>query len=483
MDGNRKKSTLRNLLIIAGPMVFSQASDTVMLFVDRLFLSRIGEEYLAASMSGGLTQLMISSFFIGTIGYVTAVVAQYYGAGKKTKCSEAAFQAIILAAASYPLLLAVSPAMRLLLRAVGQSPVQVDLAYTYFQTLIFGVVFLVLRHALAGFFVGIGRTTVVMAANAVGMLVNIPINYVLIFGKFGFPEMGLRGAAIGTIAGNFVIFVILLAFYLRGRNRSEFETHKSLSFRPDILRILLKFGIPAGIEMFLNIAAFNLFVQTMHTYGTRVAASVTIAFNWDIVSFLPMLGMGHAVTSLVGRNIGAGNLQEARKTAFTGLKTAWVYSGAMVVIFVVFAEALVSIFLTGENSAPDSEVRTLAVVMLRLASLYLLADSAQLVFVGALRGAGDTRWVMSASVAIHWVFTSSVFILIKFVKVNPVTAWICFIGFIIILGFMMFFRFRGGKWMELRIIDGSDEPPDSRYSTGACPEIISEEPLDDGKET
>ena len=427
----KNQSTFRRLLIIAVPMVISQASDTMMLFVDRLFLSRLGEEYLAASMSGGLTLFMVSSFFIGTIGYVTAVVAQYYGAGRKEKCAAAVFQAGILSVLSYPVLIAASPLIKLFFSGVGQTELQVNLAYTYFHTLIFGVVFLILRNALAGFFIGIGRTTIVMVANAMGMLINIPVNYILIYGKFGFPAMGLRGAAIGTICGNAVIFLILIGFYFRKRNREEFSTHKSIGFNFKIMKTLLRYGIPAGIEMLLNVAAFNLFVQTMHTYGTKVAAAVTVAFNWDIVAFLPMLGMGHAVTSLVGQNVGACDIEEAKKSTYTGLKTAWVYSFTMVLVFVVFTRQLVGVFYQGIGSEDYS---SLAVTMLRLASIYILADSAQIVFVGALRGAGDTRWVMAISVALHWIFTGTVIFLIKVVKVSPVRAWLCFIGFIVVLG-------------------------------------------------
>jgi MATE family multidrug resistance protein len=471
------KTTLQRLLIIAVPMVVSQASDTIMMFVDRLFLSRLGEEYLAASMSGGLTQFMVSSFFIGTIGYVTAVVAQYYGAGRKEKCAEATFQAAVLSALSYPILLFISPLARPFFSLLGQSALQVDLAYTYFHALIFGVIFLILRHALAGFFIGIGRTTVVMIANAAGMLVNIPLNYILIYGKLGFPALGLQGAAIGTILGNVTIFFILLGFYLRGKNRAEFLTHKALVFRPAILKTLLRFGVPAGIEMFLNVAAFNLFVQTMHSYGTKVAAAVTIAFNWDLVAFLPMLGMGHAVTALVGQNVGAGDLDEARKTAFTGLKSAWVYSSSMVVIFVLGAPALAGLFIPG--LAPGgSEVSRLAVVMLRLASIYILADSAQIVFVGALRGAGDTRWVMAVSVIIHWVFAGAVIYLIKVVKISPVAAWGFFIGFIVLLGFTMFFRFQSGQWKKIKMIEKEEGCEEYHYITGACPEVMTEEPLE-----
>jgi putative MATE family efflux protein len=315
-----RRTTLQRLLKIALPMVVSQASDSIMMFADRVFLSRIGEIELSASMAGGLTMFMLSSLFIGTVGYVTAIVAQYYGAKRFPQCGEATFQSILIALFCYPILLALSPLVRHFFVLAGHAPLQIELGYLYFQTLIFGSVFLILRYALAGFFLGIGRTTVVMLANFAGMLINIPANYVLIFGKLGFPALGLQGAAIGTILGNATIFLILLLFYLRGTNRTQFNTNRSLRFRPQIMRRLLRFGIPAGFEMFLSVTAFNLFVQFMHSYGTDVAAAVTIAFNWDIVAFIPMLGMSHATTALVGQNIGV--RIERGKHRFPGYRAA-----------------------------------------------------------------------------------------------------------------------------------------------------------------
>jgi MATE family multidrug resistance protein len=432
-------------------MVVSQASDSIMMFVDRVFLSRVGELHLAASMAGGLTMFMLSSFFIGTVGYVTAIVAQYYGAKRYELCGEATFQSILIALVCYPVLLGLSPLVRYFFVLAGHAPRQIELGYLYFQTLIFGSVFLILRYALAGFFLGVGRTTVVMLANLAGMLINIPFNYVLIFGKLGFPAMGLQGAAIGTIAGNATIFAILLLFYLRGVNRAQFNTNRSLKFRPQIMGKLLRFGIPSGFEMFLSVTAFNLFVQFMHSYGTVVAAAVTITFNWDIVAFIPMLGMSHATTALVGQNIGAGDREEARRSTYVALRVAWVYSGFMVLLFVFGTRYLVGAFASGFG-ANAAQIASLAVVMLRLAAIYTLADSAQLVFTGALRGAGDTRWVMRMSIGLHWVFSGVAIFLIRSIQADPVTVWLVFIAFVMGLGLVMFLRFRGGKWRQIQLI-------------------------------
>jgi MATE family multidrug resistance protein len=132
-------------------MVVSQASDTIMMFTDRLFLSRLGEAYITAAMSGGLTAFMVSSFFVGTVGYTNAVVAQLFGAGRGQDCAQATVQGLILALICYPLILAVSPLARWLFILAGQSPLQVSLGYEYFQYIIFGSLFLVLRYALPAF--------------------------------------------------------------------------------------------------------------------------------------------------------------------------------------------------------------------------------------------------------------------------------------------------------------------------------------------
>ncbi|MEW5818249.1 MAG: MATE family efflux transporter, partial [Spirochaetota bacterium] len=438
-----KQTTLARLLRIAFPMVISQASDSIMLFVSRLFLSRLGEEYLSASMSGGLTQFMLSSFFIGTVGYVNALVAQLYGAERKEECAEATFQAVLLAAACYPLLLVISPLARYLFLLSGQQPVQIALGYEYFQTLVFGSIFLVLRFAVSGFFLGIGRTTAVMLANLTAMLISIPANYVFIFGKLGFPAMGLRGAALGTISGNMIAFIILFTLFLRPGNRREFNTHKCFRLNRRFIEILLRFGLPTGFEMFLNMSAFNIFLQFMHSYGIHVAAAVTITFNWDIVAFIPMIGMSNAATALVGQNIGAGDYEEAKHSTYVALRVAWIYSGSMMLLFLFATRHLVGTFASGFDGN-TRDIIVLASVMLRLASIYTLADSAQLIFTGALRGAGDTRWVMLMSVGLHWAFAVVSIFIIRVVKADPVTVWIFFIGLIVCLGIAMFLRFRSG---------------------------------------
>jgi len=149
----------------------------------------------------------------------------------------------------------------------------------------------------------------------------------------------------------------------------------------------------------------------------------------------------------------------------------------MVLVFLLGARSLANVFLPGLEDG-GTEVATMAVVFLRLAALYILADSAQLVFVGALRGAGDTRWVMVMSVTLHWGFAGVALILIKVLRVDPVLAWVCFIGVIIVMGVTFFLRFLRGKWEKIDMIGRDREAPDYPCSSPACPEVIQEEPIE-----
>ena len=441
---------LRRLLNIAFPMIVSQTSETIMLFVDRLFLSRVSKLHLAAAMSGGLTSFTVASIFSGIAGYVNAIVAQYYGAREPRQCARAVTQALCFSVMAVPVLVTVSLFVPFFFELMGHDPEQIPLETIYARWLMGGAIILLLRQSLTGFFLGIGRTRVVMASNIAAMFVNIPLNYVLIFGRLGFPELGMTGAAIGTLGGGLTALLILLFTYLSRRVNAEYGTRSAFRFDRVMLARLLRFGTPAGVEIFLNLLAFNLFVQLMHGYGASVAAATTIAFNWDIVSFIPMLGLGIATTAVVGQYIGAGDPEGARRTALLALRVGWIYSGAMMLLFFVAARPLVAVFASG--FADTGEVSSLARTMLRLVGLYVVADSTQLVFAGALRGSGDTNWVMRASAIIHWIFASLVIVLIRVVGVEPLVVWAVFIGFVLSLSVTMFLRFRSGKWQAYRVI-------------------------------
>ncbi len=335
---------MRELLAIALPMVVSQACDTIMMFTDRLFLSRLGPEEMNASMAGGLMCFVMMTFFLGLTGYSTALVAQYLGSGRKDRCATATTQAMLIALTAYPLILLARPLVHFAFAKTGISPGQLTPQIEYFDVVIYATVIGLLRNCMSSFFSGIGRTRIVMISAVTAMLVNVGMNYILIFGKLGFPALGIRGAAYATIIGGCVGLGVLLTTYLSGRTRRTFRVWHSLRFDREAMGKLLRFGYPAGIEMFLNLMAFNAMIIAFHAHSPATATAVTVMFNWDMVSFVPLIGIQIGVMSLVGRYMGAGNPDLAHRSAISGLKCGWLYSVFILMLFVFLPKHLVDVF-------------------------------------------------------------------------------------------------------------------------------------------
>lgn len=420
-----------------------------MMFIDRLFLSRLGEEHLAASMAGGVTVFMFMSLPIGLLGFVNALVAQYFGSGRRGECAIAGFQGLLLSLLLAPAAAIFIPLGTIMLSNAGHDPVQTGLEIVYMRILALGCGLSFARVAAAGFFAGIGRTGEVMKASFIALLVNVFANYALIFGHFGCPALGMAGAAYGTLIGNFIGTMFLLSKYFGRHCRAGYNTHLNLAFKKSVMSKLLRFGFPAGLEFFLSIAAFNLFIQLFHSYGKSVAAAVTITFNWDLVAFLPMIGMGVAVTSLVGRHVGEKRPDLAVKSTLSAIALAAVYGGFMIVMFLFMTDRLVGVF-AGEGM--KTETISLAATLLKLAAIYVLGDSLMLVLGGALRGAGDTRWVMWTSVALHWTMAVAAILLIKVFHAPPAIAWTAFIAMICLIAAAFSLRFRAGAWRKIKVV-------------------------------
>ncbi len=171
----------------------------------------------------------------------------------------------------------------------------------------------------------------------------------------------------------------------------------SLVFDAGISRRYIRLGFPSGMEMFLNIAAFNLFLLMFQSYGIPEAASATIVFNWDILSFVPLLGLNIAIMSMIGRFVGAGDMTKTNEVTSAGCILGIGYSTFLFIFFILFRNQLVEIFIFYEDQA--EEIRSLARFMMIGLSCYVLLEGILQVASGVLRGAGDTRWIMFASVS------------------------------------------------------------------------------------
>jgi multidrug resistance protein, MATE family len=433
------------------PMVISSACDGVMTFTDRLFLARIGSDQMNAAMGGAVAMGVLTFFFVGLTGYTTALVAQYYGASEKEKTTVAAFQAIIVTLCAWPIVLAAKPLTAVYFQFMHIPESQIGYQNEYLTILAWGSLLSMMRLTLGCYFSGIGKTRIVMIASVTAMCVNVGLCYILIFGKFGVPAMGISGAAIATVTSSGCACGVLLVAYLGRVNRTDFGVMRSFHIDMPLMKKLFYYGYPAGLEFFLNLMAFSFMISIFHSQGRVVATATTILFNWDFVSFIPLIGIEIGVTSLVGRYMGADDPETAQRSAISGIKTGILYSAVILLLFVLIPESLVRVFSPGHASAEFEAAVPLASTMLRIASLYVLLEAILVAVIGALRGAGDTHFTMIASVTAHWTFVPILYCSFNIFNFSAVTGWILLVVFFFVFCAVFFARFRSGKWKRIRV--------------------------------
>ena len=452
-SGYHEPGGIKELLELALPMIISTACDGIMTFTDRLFLSRVGSEQMNAALGGGVAMQMLTFFFVGLTGYSTALVAQYFGAGERQNATKSAFQAIIITILAWPVILLLKPLTVGYFHFMNIPDAQIGFQTVYLNILVWGSIFGMMRYTLGCYFTGIGKTKVVMLATVVAMVVNVLLDYVLIFGKLGLPAMGIKGAAIATISGAFVAMFILIVLYLGHQNRLEFSVMKSFRFNWPVMKKLIYFGSPAGLEMFLNFLAFSTMISLFHARGEIAATATTIMFNWDMVSFIPLLGIEIAVTSLVGRYMGARQPDVAHHAAISGIKTGIFYSIVILLLFVLIPEALVRVFHPEISTPTFEDAVPIAVRMIQIASMYVLAEAVMVAMVGALRGAGDTHFTMIASVTAHWLFVPILYLALNAFNFSIQLSWFVLVVFFLLFCSVLIFRFKSGKWKSIRVIN------------------------------
>ena len=190
-SGYERPGGVGDLMKIALPMIVSSACDCIMTFTDRLFMAKVSPEQMNATLGGGITMQTLTFFIMGLTGYATALVAQYYGAGEKGNASKASFQAILITLAAWPVILLLKPLAISFFHIAKLPEIQIIHQIEYLNILAWGSVFSMLRYALGCYFTGIGKTKIVMTATLAAMIINVVLDYILIFGHFGFPVMGI----------------------------------------------------------------------------------------------------------------------------------------------------------------------------------------------------------------------------------------------------------------------------------------------------
>lgn len=441
------ETSLKYMLMLSAPMIVTNISFTVMQFVDRFMVSRLGTDALAAILPAGIVSFLPASFAIGVITSVNTFVSQSLGRGQKKECSKYCWQAIymglIYMAVTTAILWPLAPRI-FGLQGLGQTVTQMEV--TYFRIVLCALMIAVFIWSSGQFFMGVHRPVVIMYAALCGQMTNVAANYILIFGKFGLPAFGIAGAGYGTFIGIVVEAVIIMAMFLNGGTNREFKSRKSLKIDFAKIADLLKIGLPAGVGLTVNVAFWGIvLIGLVSRFGKEAVAATSAVLSCTNVSVMPVVGIATALTAAVGRSIGKGRKDIAIKQTSLCLKVAFVYMGFMGLCFFLFRENLMNFW------SSDSKVIEVGIKILICAAIFQLFDAAMVIYTGSLRGAGDTVWLagVSALGAFLILGVGGVVMVVFFTGLGSLGPWIAATANIIAIGLANRWRFKSNRWMRI----------------------------------
>lgn len=494
------KSPILELLSIAGPAVITMVSYTVMQFVDMLIVAQTGSGAVAAVGNGGITAFVLSSVLFGVLGLINTFTSQSLGAGRPRDGAAYAWNGIWMVLIYWLCIMLpfavvmpdVFDAMRRFFK-VEADPHVTEMSIVYGRISLYGMCLMLGARALAHYFYGVHRAKWVMIGAIIANVVNLPVSIGLVLGLWGLPELGVAGAAIGTIIGSAVEFVVLMAVFLGPSFNRDLGTRAAWRFSLKHCKDILRLGWPAGVMFSNELFCWWVFMSTyLASFGTVHNEAGWIVLRYMHIAFMPAVGLSMAVTAVVGRVVGAGRTDLATSRMKLGLFMAMAYMGSCALVMVIFREPLIQAF-ANQMLKRDPElapyVQQIVAVgggVLIVAAAFQLFDAMAITIVGALRGAGDTVWpgVMTAILSWAWILGGGYLAITYFPQWGSLGPWAGAAMFIITLSLVLAWRWKSGAWKNIKLVDRSGAAVSQQAESANTPafshdSLASDAPMDE----
>jgi MATE family multidrug resistance protein len=392
---------------LAAPVMLGMLGHTFVSFIDNIMVGQLGTAELAAVSLGNSFMFIAMSIGIGFSTAITPLVAEADSSNNFKQVKSAYKHGLFLCTTIGILLFLLVFYSKPLMYLMQQPEEVVELAIPYLDLVAFSLIPLVVFQAIKQFSDGMSMTKYPMYATLLANIVNVLFNYVLIFGKFGFPEMGIVGAAYGTLASR-VIMVIYLWGLLRYKERSRDIVRNIKFFVLDslMLKKILNLGSLTAMQMFFEVAIFTAAIWLSGLLGKNPQAANQIALNLSSMTFMVAIGLSGACMIRVGNQKGLQNYRELRRIAFSIFLLGILLALFFAIIFFAFHKSLPNIYMDlsdSENYIDNMEVVSIASDLLLAAAFFQISDSIQVVFLGALRGLQDVKIPTILTFISYWV--------------------------------------------------------------------------------
>lgn len=380
---------------------------TFVAFADNIMVGQLGTAELAAVSLGNSFVFIAMSLGIGFSTAITPLVAEADGAGNKADGKSALKHGLVLCTgmglALFGTILLCKPLMYLM----KQPPEVVDLAIPYLDLVAFSLVPLIVFQAFKQFSEGLSQTKYPMYATVIANIVNILLNYLLIFGTFGFPKLGIIGAAIGTLVSR----CIMVAFiWILLKKKQKFRDYVSgFNFKlieKRVMNKIIALGFPSALQMFFEVAIFTVAIWLSGVLGKNAQAANQIALNLSSMTFMVGMGLGVAAMIRVGNQKGLQNFKELRRIAQSIFVLTLLIEVVFAALFLLFRDWLPTIYLDVNdlsNRIDNMEVIILAAQLIFVAAFFQISDGIQVVVLGALRGLQDVKIPTFITFVAYWL--------------------------------------------------------------------------------
>ncbi|AXW87744.1 MATE family efflux transporter [Lonsdalea britannica] len=392
-------SEARQLLTLAIPVIIAQVSQTSMGVVDTIMAGSYSATDMAAVAVGTSIWLPVILFGHGLLMALTPVVAQLNGSGRRERIAHQRQQAFLLAAAvSVVTMLVLYQGDKVIHLMHNESPELADKAVGYLRALLWGVPGYLFFQVLRSQCEGLSKTKPGMIVGFIGLLVNIPINYVFIHGKLGMPELGGIGCGVAT-ASVYWTMLFLLAGYMRRARWIQDISSYATPLRPDwpVIKRLFNLGLPIALAILFEVSLFAVVALLVLPLGVIDVAGHQIALNFSSLMFVLPMSLGVAATIRVGHRLGEGSVPNARIAARTSIFCGVALALCTAIFTVVMREPIALLY----NDNP--QVVAMASHLMLLAAIYQVSDAIQVIGSGVLRGYKDTRSIFFITFTAYWV--------------------------------------------------------------------------------
>jgi MATE family multidrug resistance protein len=394
-------------LRLATPVMLGMLGHTFVSLVDNIMVGQIGTAELAAVSLGNSFIFIAMSIGMGFSTAITPLIAEADSENNfekgKSSFKHGLFLCTILSLLLFVLILIAKPLMYLM----KQPEEVVQLAIPYLDLVAVSLVPLIIFQGFKQFSDGLSMTKYPMYATILANIINVVLNYLLIFGKFGFPQMGIVGAAVGTLISR-IVMLFFLWWLLKGKEKSKTYVTNLKLFKLDskMIKKVVNLGFPSAMQMFFEVAIFTAAIWLSGTLGKNPQAANQIALNLSSMTFMVAIGLSVAAMIRVGNQKGLKDFSELRRIAISifilGLSLAFVFA----VLFLVFHNILPKMYVDfddAKNYSDNFEVVSIAAKLLLAAAIFQLSDSAQVILLGALRGLQDVKIPTLITFIAYWI--------------------------------------------------------------------------------